>query len=113
QLEDEVAREIDALCASGVTHTEVDRAIALMQSDYIEALQSAGDRADRLSMFATYFENPALINSQVERYRSVTASRVNTFIAERLRENNRASLLYIPRDPVASDPGHAKVAAGS
>jgi zinc protease len=112
QLEDEVAREIDGVCATGVTQTEVDRAIALIQSDYVAALQSAGDRADRLSMFATYFETPALINSQLERYRSVTASGVNTFIAERLRENNRASLLYVPREPAVSDHPQAEVAAG-
>ena len=114
QLEDEVAREIDALCASGVSETEVARAVALIQSDFIAALQSAGDRADRLSMFATYFEDPALINSQVERYRSVTASVVNTFIAERLRENNRASLLFVPRDASRSAGNHptAVVSAG-
>jgi zinc protease len=113
QLEDEVAREVDAICAGGVSQAEVDRAIALIQSDYITALQSAGDRADRLSMFATYFENPALINSQVERYRSVTASGVNSFIADHLRENNRASLLFIPREAAraGSDMSRSHVAA--
>ncbi len=48
-------------------------------------------------MFATYFGDPALINSQVRRYRSVTADAVNAFIADRLGDNNRASLLYVPR----------------
>jgi zinc protease len=113
QLEDEVAREIDALCANGVEATEVNRAVALIQTEYIAALQSAGDRADRLSMFATYFRDPALINSQVERYRSITATSVNSFIAERLRENNRASLLYVPRPTNTAEQSDPAVAASA
>jgi predicted Zn-dependent peptidase len=97
QLEQEVAREVDAVLSNGITQDEVDRAVTLIQTEYIKSLQSAGDRADRLSMFATYFGDPALINSQVDRYRAVTAKDVNAFAHERLGENNRASLLYVPR----------------
>jgi zinc protease len=97
QLEQEVAREVDQMVAHGVTEDEVARAVTLIQTDYITALQSASERADRLSMFATYFGDPALINSQVDRYRKVTAADVNAFVRARLGENNRASLVYVPR----------------
>ena len=97
QLEQEVAREVDQLVAHGVTADEVARAVTLIQTDYITALQSASERADRLSMFATYFGDPALINQQVDRYRKVTAAEVNAFVRARLGENNRASLVYVPR----------------
>lgn len=97
QLEQEVAREVDQLAAHGVTDDEVARAVTLIQTDYITALQSASERADRLSMFATYFGDPALINAQVDRYRAVRAADVNDFLRARLGENNRASLVYVPR----------------
>ncbi|HJQ19743.1 MAG TPA: pitrilysin family protein [Gemmatimonadaceae bacterium] len=97
QLEHEVAREVDALRVNGVTPDELARAVTLIKTDYIAALQSAGERADRLSMFATYFDDPSLINEQVERYAAVTVDDVNAFIEERLGEDNRASLLYIPK----------------
>jgi zinc protease len=97
QLEQEVAREVDLLVREGVTDDEVERAVTLIQTEYVTAIQSAGERADRLSMFATYFQDPSLINAQVERYRRVTAKSVNAFVRERLGENNRASLLYVPR----------------
>jgi len=103
QLEHEVAREVDALCATGVTQNEVDRAVALVQTEYVTALQSAGDRADKLSMFATYFGKPELINDEVDRYRAVTTDQVNAFIRERLGENNRASLLYVPPEEPAGE----------
>jgi zinc protease len=98
QLEQEVAYEIDTVVRDGVTDEEVQRAVALIQTMFVSGLQEAGERADRLSMFATYFGKPELINEEVDKYRAVTTERVNAFIRERLDENNRASLLYVPRE---------------
>jgi predicted Zn-dependent peptidase len=97
-LEREVADEMDLLFRDGVTENEVARAIALIQTEFVAAMQSAGDRADRLSMFATYFKDPDLANQQVQKYQAVTADDVNEFIRERMGEDNRASLLFVPRE---------------
>jgi zinc protease len=109
-LEQEVAQEIDGMFRDGVTQAEVDRAVAVIEADIIRSMQSAGDRADRLSMFATYFRKPELINEQPERYRGIKAKAVNGFIKHRLGENNRASLLYVPQDQA---PGELAGAAAS
>ena len=97
QLEHEVGALIDAVHRDGVTEDEVARAAALIETEFVAALQSAGDRADRLSMFATYFGDPELVNVQPDRYRAVTAADVTRFARERLGPDNRASLLYVPR----------------
>ena len=101
-LEAAVHAELDHLVADGVTAAEVARAIALIETELTVALQSAGDRADKLSMFATYFGDPGLVNMQAERYRAVTEERVNAYIRTHLVPDNRASLLYVPREPVHS-----------
>jgi predicted Zn-dependent peptidase len=111
QLEEEVEREVDLLHRDGVSESEVSRAIAIIETDLIASLQSAGERADRISMFATYFNEPGLINDQADRYRQVTAARVNDVISERLGENNRASLLYLPKEGV--EPEGVMAAAAS
>jgi predicted Zn-dependent peptidase len=98
QLEHEVASEIDHLIRDGVGDDEVRRATALIQTDFMTAMQAAGDRADRLSLFATYFVAPELVNEQADRYNAVTASDVNAFARARLGEDNRASLLFVPKD---------------
>jgi predicted Zn-dependent peptidase len=103
QLEEEVEREIDLLHRDGVSEEEVRRAQALIETDLIASLQSAGERADRLSMFATYFGRPELINEQVDRYRAVTAKKVNELVKERFGEDNRASLIYVPREGVETE----------
>ncbi|HEY9227533.1 MAG TPA: pitrilysin family protein [Gemmatimonadaceae bacterium] len=98
QLEQEVATEIDAVIRDGVDAGEVERAVAVIQTSFVTAMQQAGERADRLSMFATYFGNPELANEEVARYHEVTADQVNAFARERLGDNNRASLLYVARE---------------
>jgi predicted Zn-dependent peptidase len=96
-LHEAVAHEVDALRRDGVTAAEVSRAAALIETDLVSSLQSAGERADRLSMFATYFKQPALLNEQLVRYQQVTVDQVNAFVQDRLGPDNRASLLYVPR----------------
>jgi zinc protease len=103
QLEDEVEREIDRFYRDGVSDLEVQRAIALIETDLVVALQSAGERADRLSMFATYFEEPELINVQADSYRAVTSQGVNEVILARFGQDNRANLVYVPREAVESE----------
>ena len=112
QLEEEVDREIELVYREGVAESEVKRAIALIETDLVVSLQSAGERADRLSMFATYFNQPGLINEQADRYRSVTTERVNDLISERLGEDNRASLLYVPKEGVETESVLAAAGTG-
>jgi zinc protease len=97
KLEEETGREIDALVNKGVTGEEVARAISLIDTDMVTAMQSASERADRLSMFATFFGEPEQLNAQSERYRAVTVNAVNEFATSRLVRENRALLLFVPR----------------
>ncbi|MFI5245187.1 MAG: M16 family metallopeptidase [Gemmatimonadales bacterium] len=97
RLENAVVVQVDELRSGGVTAAEVERAVALIETDFISALQTAGDRADNLSRFATYFGDPALVNTQTGRYRAVSAGEVSAFARESLGEDNRVSLLYVPR----------------
>jgi predicted Zn-dependent peptidase len=108
-LEAEVVREIDRVRADGVTDDEVQRAVALLETALVSSLQSAGDRADKLSMFATYFSDPGLVNEQTERYQRVTAAQVSALAREMLGEDNRVSLVYVPADSLADTPAHVEV----
>jgi predicted Zn-dependent peptidase len=110
-LELEVNREIDLLATEGATQAEVDRAVALIETDMITAMQSASERADRLSMFVTYFGDPELVNQQSVRYRSVTTEQVNEFARSKLSADNRASLLFVPKAETADGLGNAEPAA--
>ena len=102
RLEQAVHDELDAFALDGVTDTELSRALALIETDFVSSLQSASDRADTLSRFATYFGDASLVNAQPARYQRVTAAEVTAFAREWCTTDNRATLLYVPRD-VPSD----------
>lgn len=108
-LEQAVVSEIERMRLEGVTQNEVDRAVALIGTDFIASMQQASERADQLSRFATYFGDPSFINDQMIRYRSVTYEDVSRFAATRFGEDNRAFLMYVPRDD--SDNAGPKVSA--
>lgn len=111
QLEQEVANEIDEIVRDGVRPEEVERAIAVIQTTFVTAMERASERADRLSMYATYFGDPNLINQELERYRAITPADVTSFARERLGQDNRASLLYVPRETEPDELAAAGAAA--
>jgi predicted Zn-dependent peptidase len=100
-LEREVVREVDALIAGGVRDDEIARALALIETEFVTTLQSAQERADKLSMHATYFRDPARLNGETERYARVRKEAVDAFARSGLVAENRASLVYVPRAPLA------------
>ncbi|MEO7963878.1 MAG: pitrilysin family protein, partial [Gemmatimonadaceae bacterium] len=97
-LEDAIGRELDALCENGVTAKDVERAQALITTDFVSSLQSAQSRADKLSQFATYLGDPALVNQELGRYQRITHDQICAAARAYLGKDNRASLLYVPRD---------------
>ncbi len=88
--------EIGRLATEDVTDDELLRAKALIETDELGSLQRVGERADRLSMFATLLDEPDEINRQLERYLAVTATDVRESCAAILADDNRVVLTYVP-----------------
>lgn len=97
-LEEGIVALVEELRTSGVAAEELERVLALEETAFLLALQSAADRADRLSRFATYLGEPRLVNDYLLRLQQVTADDVNAFVRDRLGPDNRATLTYVPRD---------------
>ena len=110
-LEAAAADTVNQMRMNGVSREEVQRAVALIETAFVTSMQSAGERADKLSMFATYFGDPAFINEQVDRYRAITAEQVTKLARDRLGEDNRASLLYVPASAAPPLAAEARTAA--
>ncbi|HEY3287618.1 MAG TPA: pitrilysin family protein [Gemmatimonadaceae bacterium] len=103
-LEAAVVAEVDRLRAEGVRADEIERAKALLETDFVSAMQTAGDRADAISKFATLLGDASLVNTQLEKYRAVSAEDVTAFAREYLGEDNRVSLVYVPRAGAEETP---------
>jgi zinc protease len=88
--------ELLRLVREPVTDDELARAHALIESSELSALSRMDEVADRLSMYATYFERPELINEQLGRYLAVDAEAVREVCTD-VFGGERATITYVPR----------------
>ena len=97
----QVAQEIERICREPISLDELARAKALIETDELGALQRVGERADRLSMYATLLDDPGEINRQLERYLAVEPEAVRAACAEVFVPDNRVVLTYVPAEAAA------------
>jgi predicted Zn-dependent peptidase len=95
-IETALAEEVEAL-ADAADH-ETLRAVAVLETDLVRSLERVGERADVLSMFDLYFDDPGRLNREVDRLRSVSAEDVRAFAGRYLGADNRAVVTYRPGD---------------
>ncbi len=96
RLETAFWEELERLGREPVSDDELERAKALTEADELGALQRVDEKADRLSMYATLFDDPDMINRILPRYLSTTAEQIRDACAEVFVPENRAVLTYVP-----------------
>jgi len=104
RLEAAYWEELERLTTELVSDDELDRAKALTEADELGALGRVDEKADRLSMYATLFDDPEMINSILPRYLSVTAEQIRAACAEVFVPDNRAIVTYMPTESAAGSP---------
>jgi predicted Zn-dependent peptidase len=95
--------ELERLTTELVSEDELARAKALTEADELGALQRVEERAERLSMYATLFDDPRLINSMLPRYMAVTPEAIRDVAAVVFRPDNRVVLTYLPEGTTVDD----------
>jgi predicted Zn-dependent peptidase len=91
--------ELERLCDEPVTDDELLRARALIEASELGALGRVEEVADRLSMYATLFDRPEMINEQLPRYLEVSADAIRAVARDVFRADNRAVVTYVPATP--------------
>jgi predicted Zn-dependent peptidase len=88
--------ELERITREPISPDELERARALTEADELGALMRVDERADRLSMYATLFDDPDLINRMLPRYLAVTAEDIQRVAADVFRPDNRVVLTFLP-----------------
>jgi predicted Zn-dependent peptidase len=89
--------ELERMTREHISDDELARAHALIESAELAALSRMDEIADRLSMYATYFDRPELINEQMGRYLAVDAEAIREVCAQVLDSDARTVITYVPR----------------
>ena len=101
RVETALHEELERLGRETITDDELARARALIETEELGALSRVEERADRLSMYATLFDDPDLINRMLTRYLAVSAEQIRSVAAGVFRSDNRIVLTYLPELPPA------------
>jgi predicted Zn-dependent peptidase len=96
RLETAFWEELERMGREPVSDDELARAKALTEADELGALQRVDEKADRLSMYATLFDKPEMINDILPRYLSTTAEEIQAVCRDVFVKNNRVVLTYLP-----------------
>jgi predicted Zn-dependent peptidase len=95
-LETAFWEELERMGREPVSDDELARAKALTEADELGALQRVDEKADRLSMYTTLFDNPGMINDILPRYLSTTGEEIKAVCREIFTADNRVVLTYVP-----------------
>lgn len=94
-----IDRHLERIHRGEVAEEELRRALNQKASGLCAELESLGSLADRLSMLATYHDDPALIDHQMESYLAVGATELAGLVGRHLGVERRAVVVVVPEEP--------------
>jgi predicted Zn-dependent peptidase len=106
-LEAAYHEEVDRL-SDGVSVDELERAKAMLTSQWLHHLSSVDGRADTFNQYATLLGDPELLNEALPAVLRVSAQEVGAVAREVLTVDNRAVITFLPD---ATDEQEDEVAA--
>jgi len=98
ELEAALQNHIAAVAEGTISATNLQRAKNKVVAAFCDELQNLDHLADMLSMFATYFDDPDLMELEVETYLNLQAADLSRFASSYLTPNKCVSLVVIPDD---------------
>lgn len=93
--------ELQLILDEGIPQEELDKAIAIIQSDRILGLETAFNLAENVQAANYYFGDPQAVYTEIEQYKAVTSEDIQGVLAEYLAETDR-HVIYV--NPSEADP---------
>lgn len=97
---EQLGREFDQLIADvqaeGVTEEEFQKARNQLETQYAHSFTDVMDKAQALASYETFFKDPALINTEIDRTMAVTRADIQRVARNYLVPTNRVVLKYLP-----------------
>jgi zinc protease len=96
RLETITDEEINRIVREGVTEAELSRARNQYRARFVRTLQTAMGKAETLQRYALYFDDPAALRTDLDRYLAVSVADVNRVARQYLTPQNRAVVITLP-----------------
>jgi zinc protease len=100
-IEKAVYEELDRLQTEPVSASELQKTMMQMRARSIQQKQSTLGRANQIGIYAVYFGDPNLINTQEARYAAVTPAQVQAVAKKFFAPTERTVLTTLPKSAAA------------
>jgi zinc protease len=100
ELAHAITRELASVVDAGPTSGEMERGLAQAESHFVFRLQTVGGfggKSDQLNAYNVFLGDPSYFNTDLARYRSVTADQIRRATAAWLRPEACVLLSVVPR----------------
>jgi predicted Zn-dependent peptidase len=87
---------IEEVQQNGVTEEEFQKARNQIETQYAHQFTDVMDKAQALASYETFFGDPGLINTEIERTMAVTREDIQRVARTYLKSSNRVVLKYLP-----------------
>lgn len=98
QLEKEIDEEFDRLKNELISEEEFEKIRNMVENDYIYNFNSMIGIAENLANYHMYFGDANLINTELQRYMSVTREDIMRVAKKYMVKENRVVLYYLPKE---------------
>jgi hypothetical protein len=95
-IRDQIFAEIKDLATKGPSAEEMEKLRNSLSNDAVRGRQSSMYRAQRISEYALYDNDPQLFDSELSIYLSITAEEIRSAVSEFLDVDNRVVLDIVP-----------------
>ncbi|MCH9648992.1 MAG: insulinase family protein [Deltaproteobacteria bacterium] len=102
ELEKALFEHLARAASEPLTDAELDRPRNQILSGYYQSLQPLDRRADLLSEFTTYFDDPGRVRLEPENYLRLEAEDLKTYASTFLKPDQRVVLTFVPRTESAT-----------
>ncbi len=97
-LEDEINKELEKVRNNLISEMEMEKLRNQFESQFVNNNTTMASRANSLANYHTLFNDAGLINTEIERYLSVTRDDIRDVAQRYFTEENRVVLYYLPKD---------------
>lgn len=96
-LEKAMETEVDKVVNNEISEEEYQKLINQAENDFITQNQRSAGVVNNLATYYTFYKDADLINTELDKYRSITRTDLKRVAAQYFTENNRLVVYYLPK----------------
>lgn len=96
-LEKAMEAEVDKVVNNEISEEEYQKLINQAENDFVMQNQRSSGVVNNLATYYTFFKDANLINTELEKYRSITRADLKRVAAQYFTKNNRLVVYYLPK----------------